>query len=167
MSKCTQSTDIKTHYFLRKRTAAALSWQRPLQLPAGAPHGHRVPAPPSGHSDSYSLGNIDTVPPWWTLTGTLSPCFFSFNHLHKCTQAPVSTHFISNQPFSKDLRLGHAGGRADKVSFLIHKKPNWSLQDFLLTLDPAVMTWLRYMNNSAPKKTLKTLKTPHNAHHST
>lgn len=35
--------------------------------------------------------------------------FFSFNHLHKYTQALVSTRFmsnISNQPLSDDLRLG-------------------------------------------------------------
>lgn len=160
-----QSTDLKTHVFLRKRTAAALSWQRPLQLPAEAPHGRRVPAPPSGQSDYRSQGNTDTVAPWWTLTGTLSACFFSFNHLHKSTLAPVSPHFISNQPLSKDLRLGHAGGRADKMQFLVYKMPAE-----LKYLDCFVVTWSSchdtikvwiHMNNSAPE----TLKTPHNAHH--
>lgn len=53
----------KKHNFLRKRTAAALSWQRTLQLPAEAPHCSRAPAPPSGCSDDRSLENIDTVPP--------------------------------------------------------------------------------------------------------
>lgn len=147
--------------FLRERTAAALIWWRPLQLPADSPHGCRVLAPPRGQSDYFSLGNKDTVAPWWTLTGTLSPRFFPFNHLHKSTQALVSTQFVSNQPLSKDLRLGHAGDRADKMLFLIYKG-----QDELKSLGFFVVTWFRcnhmiklwsHMSNWAPKTKTKNL----------
>lgn len=48
---------------LRKRTAAAFSRKRPLQLPNEDPQGGGVLAPPRGQSDYISLGNTDTVAP--------------------------------------------------------------------------------------------------------
>lgn len=87
------------------------------------------------------LQTEDTVAHWWTLTGTLSPyffffLFFSFNRLHECTQATMSTCFISNQPLSKELRQGHAAVEQIML-FLIYKKD-------CCHLIPLQCTWIKF-----------------------
>ena len=116
-SSCSENQLNKNTVFLRKRTAAAPSRQRPLQLPTEACGGSGVLAPPRGQSDDIIPRNIDTVAAWWTLTGTLSPCFSSFNHLHESTQAPLSTNFICNQTL-KRFKVG----RADRIKIFYLQK---------------------------------------------
>lgn len=75
---------------------------------------------PGRYRHSATLMNTDGN----TWSSLLFFFFFSFNHLHKCTQAPMSTHSISKPNHCEKTRgWGYAGGTADNMSFLGDKKP--------------------------------------------
>ena len=148
--KCTRSTDIKNTLFSEEAQCGC------TQLREG-----RLDSPRRGRSRSqsasttkwtpvyrHSLGNTDTVPPWWTLTGTLSPrffFFFFFSHLitytnahgHPCPLTPFRNRAIVKRP---EAGAG-AGGAADNVSFLADKKPAESRSSGLFCCHLLQLPW--------------------------